>query len=192
MGKKLPGLPTRVLGPSTMLAPAARFERKQNIENPELYAVFPFRLIAFDSPNKDLALEAFAHREDRGNAGWRQDDVFAAYLGLVDSAQQSIVGRARNKNPESRFPGFWGPNYDWIPDQDHGSVLLKTLQAMVMQYDEKCIYILPSWPLRWNVDFKLRAPHQTVIEGKYINGALTELRVSPPERKKDIVYRTSN
>jgi len=190
--KKLPDLPTRVLGATTMLAPAERFERKQNSENPELYAVFPFRLIAFDSPNRNLALEAFAHREDRGNAGWRQDDIFAAYLGLVDTARESIVARARNKNADSRFPAFWGPNYDWIPDQDHGSVLLKTLQAMVMQYDEKHIYILPSWPENWNVEFKLRAPRQTIVEGRYVDGMLKDLRVSPPGRKKDVVYQKSN
>ena len=49
---KLPDLPTRTVDGKTMLAPAARFEKKMNSETPELYAVFPFRLVAFDTPTK--------------------------------------------------------------------------------------------------------------------------------------------
>jgi hypothetical protein len=40
-----------------MLAPAQRFEKKMNIENPELYAVFPFRLISYEKPNVDGELK---------------------------------------------------------------------------------------------------------------------------------------
>lgn len=44
-----------------------------------------------------------------------------AYLGLADEARQNLVGRARNCDKGSRFPAFWGPNFDWIPDQDNGA-----------------------------------------------------------------------
>jgi alpha-L-fucosidase 2 len=185
--RKIPDLPTRVVEGKTMLAPAERFERKQNIENPELYAVFPFRIVAFNTPDRQLAVEAFKERMDRGNFGWRQDDIFAAILGLADTARAYITGRAGNKHTGSAFPAFWGPNYDWIPDQDHGGVLLKTLQAMVMQTDGRKIYLLPAWPKDWNVEFKLRAPYQTVVQGQYVNGVFKSLKVSPEHRKKDIV-----
>jgi len=184
--KKLPDLPIHTVEGKTMLAPAARFEQKMNIENPDLYAVFPFRLIAFNTPRKELAIESFLHRQDRGNFGWRQDDVFAAYLGLVDTVRDYIVGRARNKNVGSRFPAFWGPNYDWIPDQDHGGILLKALQAMVLQTDGREVFVLPAWPAEWNVEFKLHAPSNTIIEGKYVDGKVRDLTVSPPERQKDV------
>ncbi|MGA9120327.1 MAG: DUF5703 domain-containing protein [Bacteroidota bacterium] len=187
---KLPELPTRELDGVRMLAPADNFADKQNIENPELYAVFPFRLVAFDTPTRELGVEAFRYRQDRGNAGWRQDDLFAAYLGLADTVKSYIVGRAKNKNVESRFPAFWGPNYDWTPDQDHGSVLLKALQAMVIQTEGRKIFLLPAWPKSWNVEFKLHAPLNTTVEGRYVRGEFKEIRVSPAGRSKDLVFLT--
>ena len=184
---RLPDVPTRTENGVAMLAPAARFNQKQNVENPELYAVFPFRLVSFDKPNRNLGVEAFLRREDRGNFGWRQDDIFAAYLGLTDTARSYVLARAKSKDAESRFPAFWGPNYDWVPDQDHGSVLLKTLQAMIMQCEGRKIYLFPAWPKGWDVDFKLHAPLRTVIEGTFNNGAAKVRKVTPPSRTKDIV-----
>jgi len=185
--KKLPELPLREVQGKKMLAPAEKFASKKNFENPELYAVFPFRLVAVGRPNIELGREALAHRWDKGNFGWRQDDIFMAYLGLTDQAKKYLVGRAKNKHQGSRFPAFWGPNYDWIPDQDHGGILLKTLQAMILQTDGRKIYIAPAWPKDWNVQFKLHAPYQTVVEGAYRDGKLVDLKVTPPERRKDVV-----
>ena len=189
---KLPDMPTRIVNGAAMLAPAARFVQKRNVENPELYAVFPFRLVSFEKPNRKLGVEAFLGREDRGDFGWRQDDIFAAYLGLADTARDYVLGRAKSKNAESRFPAFWGPNYDWVPDQDHGSVLLKTLQAMIMQSDGRKIYLFPAWPRKWNVDFKLHAPLKTVIEGTFNNGVAKVLKVTPRSRTKDIILVSGN
>ena len=47
--------------------------------------------------------------------------------------------------------------------------------------------VLPAWPKEWNVEFKLHAPFHTTIEGRYAGGKVTELKVTPPERRKDIV-----
>ena len=110
-----------------------------------------------------------------------------AYLGLTRDARQNLVSRARSKHEESRFPAFWGPNYDWVPDQDHGSILIKTLQAMALQTDGSRIHLLPAWPKDWNVRFKLRAPRQTVVECEYRDGKITRLEVTPPERGNDVV-----
>ncbi|HUT24899.1 MAG TPA: DUF5703 domain-containing protein [Sumerlaeia bacterium] len=185
--KKLPDLPTREVDGKRMLAPAAKFAQKSNIENPELYAVFPFRLIGVGRPRIELGVEALNHRWDKGNSGWRQDDIFMAYLGLAGQARENLVGRARNKHEGSRFPAFWGPNYDWIPDQDHGSVLLKTLQAMILQTDGDKIYLLPAWPKDWNADFKLRAPYKTLVRGAVKDGKLARLEVLPESRRKDVI-----
>ncbi len=189
---KLPPLPTREVGEGQALAPAERFAAKRNIENPELYAVFPFRLVSFEKENAHLGKRALEHRWDRGNFGWRQDDLFMAYLGLAEDARRNLVGRARNHHQGSRFPVFWGPNYDWIPDQDHGGVLMKALQVMLLQpdpYSEK-VYLLPAWPNDWNVKFKLHAPRQTVIEGEFREGKIKSLNVTPPERREDVVLPT--
>jgi hypothetical protein len=185
--KKIPPLPIREVDGVKMLAPAERFATKMNVENPELYAVFPFRLVSFEKPNAELGINALKHRLDRGNFGWRQDEIFMAYLGLAREAKEYLVGRARMKNPLCRFPAFWGHNYDWTPDQDHGGVLMKALQAMLMQTEGKKIFLFPAWVKEWDVHFKLHAPYRTIVEGKLVNGKLVELKVTPKERMKDVV-----
>ncbi|MCD6394767.1 MAG: hypothetical protein J7M40_14845, partial [Planctomycetes bacterium] len=187
LSNKLPNLPTRKVGDREMLAPAEKFDQKRNSENPELYAVFPFRLVALGKGDIQLGIQALNHRWDRGNRGWRQDDVFMAYLGLADQARENLVNRARRWHTGSRFPAFWGPNYDWVPDQDHGGILLKAFQSMLMQTDGRKVYLLPAWPKEWDVDFKLHAPYNTTVSGKVQNATLKSLTVTPPARRKDIV-----
>jgi hypothetical protein len=183
---KMPDLPTREVEGKRMLAPAEKFAIKSNIENPELYAVFPYRRVALGRPGIELAVEALNRRLDRGNFGWRQEDIFMAYLGLTEEARRYVVGRARAKHEGSRFPAFWGPNFDWIPDQDHGGVLLKAVQAMLMQTDGRKIFLLPAWPKDWNADFRLYAPYNTIVSGRVEEGELTRLSVDPSSRKKDV------
>jgi len=187
---KLPPLPLRELNGKKMLAPAERFDQKSNCENPELYAVFPFRLSAFNRPNPEWGIEALHNRADRGHFGWRQDDIFMAYLGLAEEARRNVVARARSYDHSVRFPAFWGPNYDWTPDQDHGGILLKAFQAMLFQADGRKILLLPAWPAEWDADFRLHAPYQTVVEGKVRNGKLAELKVTPESRRADVVITT--
>lgn len=183
---RLPELPTRMIEGKPAFAPAEKFAQKSNIENGELYSVFPFRMSAFEKDNRDLALRALEHRWDRGNSGWRQDGVFKAYLGLSDQARQDLVSRSRNYDRRQRFPAFWGPNYDWTPDQTHGGIMMKVLQSLLMQTDGDYIYLLPAWPKDWDVDFKLHAPKKTVVQGAVRGGKITDLKVTPASRRSDV------
>ena len=198
--RKIPDLPTREEGGVRMLAPADAYAWCRNIENAELYAVFPFRLLSFEKDDQELAHAALQHRQFLGYYGWRQNDLFLAYLGLADSARDAVVSRAGNQNHDcqgiaepanamqnfSRFPAFWGPNFDWYPDQCHGGVLNTTLQAMLLQCEGRKIYLCPAWPLEWDVSFRLHAPCHTTIEGSVVEGEL-KYRVTPVEREKDVV-----
>ncbi len=184
---KLPPLPLRDVEGGKALAPAEKYDTKRNIENPELYAVFPFRLVALNRPHPEWGVEALEHRWDKGHRGWRQDDVFMAYLGLTDAARKGLIERACHHDPGERFQAFWGPNYDWTPDQCHGGVLMQTFQAMLLQTDGRKILLLPAWPKDWDVDFKLCAPYQTVVEGAYRDGKLRSLKVTPEARRGDVV-----
>ena len=184
---KLPPVPVREIDGARLLAPAARFADKRNVENPELYAVYPFRLYGLGKPSIELAIRALERREDRGHFGWRQDDIFMALLGLAEDARRGLVERASKWDTRHRFPAFWGPNYDWTPDQDHGGVLMKTLQVMLLQSEDEEIRLLPSWPAGWDADFKLRAPYNTVVEGRVRDGKLAKLEVTPRSRRAGVV-----
>jgi hypothetical protein len=61
------------------------------------------------------------------------------------------------------------------------------LQSMLLQQRGDKMLLFPAWPKEWNVDFKLRAPKNTVVAGTYRNGKLEKLAVTPPERAKDVV-----
>jgi len=187
LAAKLPEIPTRIMDGRKMLAPANIFAEKRNYETPELYAVFPFRQYSFEKPDVDFALTALAAREDRGMEGWSQDDIFMAYLGLAGQARSYVVQRAAASDPSQRFPAFWGPNVDWTPDQDHGNVLVKAVQSMILQTDGRAIYLAPAWPQDWDCDFKLHAPYNTTVTGAIVSGNIVSLEVSPPERAKDVV-----
>ena len=120
-------VPTRVLSSQTVLSPAAVLGPKGNIEAPELYAVFPYRQYGIGRPNLDLAQRTYDLRADPGNGGWKQDAIFAAMLGRANDAKSQVASRFAARNAASRFPAFFGPNYDWVPDQDHGAVAMTAL-----------------------------------------------------------------
>lgn len=183
----LPAIPTREEGGVRMLAAAETFKpTRQNVETPELYAVFPFRLIDSDHADAGLAREAYARRHDKMTHGWTQDGQFAALLGLTEEARANMLAKAGNSHAKHRFPAMWGPNFDWLPDQCHNGNLMSTLQLMLMQCDGRKIVLLPAWPPEWDVTFKLHAPDRTVVEGEFRDGKMRKLMVTPEGRRADV------
>ena len=198
---EIPPIPMRAAGGRQIIAVAENGAPDRRGENPELYAVFPFRIYGVEKPDLQIARDTFATRQGRNNYCWSQDHAQAAFLGLARIAADGVVERARTKhNPryrkhefcqdrftQNRFPAFWGPNYDWTPDQDHGGNLLMALQTMLLQADRGKILVLPAWPREWDVDFKLHAPENTTVEGSVRGGKLENLKVVPETRKKNVV-----
>jgi alpha-L-fucosidase 2 len=58
---------------------------------------------------------------------------------------------------------------------------------MLLQADGDKIILFPAWPRDWGVEFKLRAPFETIVEGRYAGGKIERLEVTPPERLRDVV-----
>ena len=54
-------------------------------------------------------------------------------------------------------------------------------------YGDGKIYLLPAWPKEWDVDFKLHAPQQTIVEAIVRNGKILSLKVTPQSREKDLI-----
>ena len=184
---ELPEIPTQIIDGKKMLAPAHKFSEKQNVENPELYAIFPYRTFGVEKEGLEMARQTFANRAFKQTGGWQQNAIKAAYLGLTDEAAKLTSTNFNTWNTAYRFPTNWGPNYDWTPDQDHGSVALIALQRMLLQYDNDKIYLLQAWPKDWDVKFKLLAPQNTIVEGEIINGIVKRLESTPAKREKDFV-----
>ena len=183
----LPPVPFGEADGKRFLAAAERFASRHNSENPELYAVFPYRVYALGKPDLDVALEAWRRRAVKRTGGWSQDAIQAALLGLTAEARGFVAANFANHHRGSRFPAFWGPNFDWIPDQDHGSVAMIALQSMLLQSEGRRITLLPAWPADWNVDFKLHAPQGTTVEGSVRAGKVERLEVTPAARRGDVV-----
>jgi hypothetical protein len=185
MLKEMPPLPVAEVKGVKLLRPSAQSGVEAS-ENPELYAVFPYRLFGVGMPDLDLARTTYDKRFSRNNFGWCQDSIQAACLGLGEEAAKQVAERAKRINGGYRFPAMW-TGFDSIPDQDHGVNILTTLHNMLLQAAGNKIYVLPAWPKNWNVSFKLHAPSNTTVEGVVKAGKLEQLKVTPATRTKDVV-----
>ena len=176
-----------------VFAPGEKFEQHHNCETPELYCVFPFRLCAFEKPNAEIGRRTYRDgRFHKLYRGWSQDEMNAAYLGLTEEAREHIADRALTHSKKIyRWPAYWGPNFDWCPDQDEGGIYQNTIQSMLMQVEGRRIFLLPAWPKDWNCSFKLHAPYSTTVEGRVENGVVKDLVVTPASRRADVVFAGS-
>lgn len=184
----LPPLSFREFQGHPTIAPARIWERINNKECPQLYPVFPWGIYGIGRPGLDTAINTWKYDTDavkfRSYVGWKQDNIFAARLGLTDEAARLTIQKL--KDSERRFPAFWGPGFDWTPDHNWGGSGMIGLQEMLMQTDGKKILLFPAWPRSWDVHFKLYAPYNTTIEVTLKQGKVEKIDVIPEERKKDI------
>lgn len=176
------------------IAPAKLWERINNTESPQLYPVFPWGIYGIGKPGLDTAINTFKYDPDvlkfRSHVGWKQDNIFAARLGLRAEAWQFTS--LKLKDSGRRFPAFWGPGFDWTPDHNWGGSGMIGLQEMLMQSDGKKIYLFPAWPKHKDVHFKLHAPYKTTVEAKLKNGQISFLKVLPESRRNDVEIRLGN
>ena len=169
------------------LAPARTFkDSHHNVENADFYAIWPFRLYGVGRPDLELARNTYQTRRYSVHNGWGYDGNVAALLGLAEEAAISLKGKCANSHPAFRFPATWGPNFDWLPDQNHGGNLMTMTQLMLMQPVGRRILLLPAWPPGWDVSFRLHAPGHTIIEGRVEGNKVTQLVVEPDSRRADI------
>jgi hypothetical protein len=193
MLNRIPPINFRTINGHVTISPALHWERINNTEPMQLYPIFPWGIYGLGKPGLDTAINTWKHDTDaikfRSHIGWKQDNIFAARLGLTSEAAALTV--AKLKNSGRRFPAFWGPGYDWTPDHNWGGSGMIGLQEMLMQVDGKKILLFPAWPKEWDVHFKLHAPYNTTVEAILKNGKIESLVVTPEERKKDVVDLSS-
>lgn len=184
----IPPLPFRTLEGKQMISPAKTWERINNVETPQLYPVFPWRIYGVARKDLEIARNTYLYDPDalrfRSHVGWKQDNIWAACLGLTDEAVR--LSALKLADGPFRFPAFWGPGYDWAPDHNWGGSGMIGLQEMLLQAVGEKIHLFPAWPIEWNVHFKLHAPGNTTVEAELKDGELVGLTVIPEERRKDI------
>ena len=190
----LPPVPTQTDPKTglTRLLPAKAYSDRENAENPELYAVFPYRLYGVGLPDIEVGLESWRRRMFKGSGCWRQDPIQAALLGQTGEAAAFVANNFQRSSPSFRFPAMWGAGFDWLPDEDNGGVGMAGLQSMLLQTHGDKIILLPAWPKAWSGTFKLHAPKNTIVEGGIKNGQVIDLKVTPETRKKDAVLMTAH
>lgn len=186
--KRVPSLSYQQFNGNTTIAPAKTWERINNAESPQLYPVFPWGIFGVGKPGLDTALNTWRYDTSvikfRSHVGWKQDNIWAARLGLTEEAWR--LTSLKLQNSERRFPAFWGPGFDWVPDHNWGGSGMIGLQEMLLQTDGQRILLFPAWPKEKDVHFKLHAPSNTTVEAELKDGKLVKLIVLPEERKKDI------
>ncbi len=187
--ERIPDLSFREIGGKEVIAPAKLWERINNTEVPQLYPVYPWGIFGIGRPDLQTAINTWKYDPDalefRSHKGWKQDNIFAARMGLTEEAAHFTLKKMADS--ERRFPAFWGPGFDWVPDHNWGGSGMIGMQEMLMQTNADEIYLFPAWPKEWDVHFKLHAPKQTIIEAKLINGTVEILDVEPSSRRKDII-----
>lgn len=171
------------------ISPAVSWERINNVETPQLYPVFPWRIYGVGKENLELARNTYFYDPEaikfRSHVGWKQDNIWAACLGLTEEAKRLAL--AKLSNGPHRFPAFWGPGYDWTPDHNWGGSGMIGLQEMLLQTNGEQILLFPAWSKEWDIHFKLHAPGETTVEATLKDGKVTDLKVLPESRKKDII-----
>jgi len=186
--KKIPPIHLGQIKGQKVITPAVTWARINNQESPQLYPVFPWAIYGVGRPHLDIALNTWNLDtnviKNRSYIGWKQDNIFAARMGLHEAAFK-LTAQKLMDSPR-RFPTFWGPGFDWVPDHNWGGSAMIGLQEMLLQNVGDSILLFPAWNKKVDVHFKLHAPHQTTVEAWLEKGKLKKLIVLPADRQKNV------
>lgn len=174
--RRIPDIPLRTIGGDTCIAPAIVWARIQNVETPQLYPVFPWRIYGLGRPGLQTAVNTYLKDphaiEMRTSKGWKQDNIWAACLGLTDEAWR--LATEKFADGPYRFPAFWDPGYDWAPDCNRGGSAMIGLQEMLLQETpDGQLLLFPAWPEHLNAKFRLHATGGRTVEAEIKDGKIT-------------------
>ena len=185
--ERIPDIPLQVVDGDTCIAPAVTWARIQNTETPQLYPVFPWHIYGLGRDGLSIARNTYWKDPHaiamRSTKGWKQDNIWAACLGLTDEARR--LNTEKLADGPYRYPAFWDAGFDWAPDLNRGGAAMIGLQEMLLQETpDGQLLLFPAWPREWNVRFRLHATQGRVVEGVLHNGVITHQVISTPSQTR--------
>jgi hypothetical protein len=90
----LPPIPVGEKDGKPIILPGEHVARKTNKENPELYAVFPFRVFGLGKPDLERARNTFFARLHASHDCWSQDDIHAG-VPRADGRREGVCRQKR-------------------------------------------------------------------------------------------------
>ncbi|MBN1108632.1 MAG: hypothetical protein JXR66_02455 [Bacteroidales bacterium] len=171
-----------------VIKPAESWIRESNQELPQFYPLFPFNRFGIG----DEELQYFKNAYEKAPSfrkgkvqSWHQDGIQFARMGMTQEAAE--YNTLKLQDSPRRFPTFWGPGHDWVPDHNWGGSGMIGLQEMLIQTIGDKIFLFPAWPEEWDVDFKLHAPGNITVECSLKKGEIVSLEVTPVSGSKEVI-----
>ncbi|MGN1409453.1 MAG: DUF5703 domain-containing protein [Eubacteriales bacterium] len=185
--ERVPQIPIDEKDGVRKIAPAEFYVAKTGDELPQLYPVFPYEFYGIGADDLETARNTWKNTSgsERNYVSWHQGGIFTARLGLAVEAMDYCIKKL--SDGDQRFPAFWGPGHDWLPDFNWGGSGMIGLQEMLMQCRDEKIYLFPAWNKEHDAAFRLHAPYKTTVECVLHQGKIEKLQVTPESRMKDIV-----
>ncbi len=139
-----------------------------------MYAYWPYRMVGITKPDTlQLARDTWETvpaeraRLCKQDYSWMANVVNMAALAWPEEAKKrAIYKMANTAAPQARFPAFFGPGHDWLPDHNWGGAGMVGVQEMLLAPEpgpRGKLHLFPAWPVEWNVEFKLHAPGSTIV-----------------------------
>lgn len=154
--------------------------RRGNMENPELYAIFPWGCIGIDSPAREQrrAEESWHHRTWRYiNSGWSQDVPQLARLGWGEMAKAASLEHAsfHQRFPNGCFISPAGAHFNGLltstPFFDSAGVHATGINEMLLQSYDDSIRLTPATSVEWSGAYRLHAFGGFIVEVDFMHGA---------------------
>jgi hypothetical protein len=102
----------------------------------------------------------------------------------INSFASTNMNTNMNTDTDTDFPSV-GRSVQYISAQHISNKVSEYLLNNVLS--SSVILLFPSFPFSWSASFQLYASNNTMIQVQCINGTVTQLIVSPVERKNDVI-----
>ena len=176
MLSRIPDIPLTTINGDSCIAPAIAWDRIQNEETPQLYPVFPWRIYGLGRPGIEIARNTYLKDPQaiamHSPKGWKQDNIWAADLGLLEEAVK--INTEKWQNGPFRFPVFFDRGFDWTPDFNKGGAAMVGLQDMLLQEKpDGELMLFPCWPKDCDCQFRLHATDGRTVEASISGGKIS-------------------